>query len=172
MVGFGVAIALAPVHALRVGLANPGLFFLAYALGAFVAQSFGGRLSDRRGRAVAIVPGLGLATLGLWGVGLSQGWWLLPAAATFGAGLGLAQPNLFALAADRVAPERRGSVLASTGMFLEGGISSGATLGGIIGQAAGLPLAFLTLGSLSAIAMGVLLLTPWGRQTLQPTRAN
>jgi predicted MFS family arabinose efflux permease len=57
-------------------------------------------------------------------------------------------------------------------MFLEGGISSGATLGGIIGQAAGLPLAFLTLGSLSAIAMGVLLLTPWGRQTLQPTRAN
>jgi MFS family permease len=89
MIPFGAIVGLAAVHAARVGLVNPGLFFLAYAGGLATAQSFGGRLSDRRGRAAAILPGLVLAALGMAAVAAAFGWWLLPAAAVFGLGVGL-----------------------------------------------------------------------------------
>ena len=168
MIPFGAIVGLAPVHAARAGLVNAGLFFLAYAAGLAAAQLFGGRLSDRRGRAAAILPGLALAALGMWAVALAREWWLLPAAATFGAGVGLTQSNLFALAADYVPAARRGSAIATTGIFLEGGIAAGATAGGMIGQAAGLPTAFLLLGLLPALALVALLATDWGRRTLNP----
>lgn len=162
MASFGAVVGLAAVHAARVGLANPGLFFLAYALGSLAVQFVGGRLSDTRGRAAVILPGLALAAAGMAAIALAREWWLLPAAALFGAGLGLGQPNLFALAADHVPPARRGSALATAGIFLEGGISVGATAAGIIGQAAGLPVAFLALGALPALALVMLLARGWG----------
>jgi MFS family permease len=168
MIAFGAVVGLAAVHAARVGLVNPGLFFLAYAGGLIVAQSFGGRLSDRRGRAAAILPGLALAALGMAAIALARAWWLLPAAALFGLGVGLAQSSLIALAADYVPPARRGSAIATSGIFLEGGISAGATAGGLIGQAAGLPAAFLALGLLPALALVALVATGWGRRTLSP----
>jgi MFS family permease len=168
MIPFGAIVGLAPVHATRVGLANAGLFFLAYAAGLAAAQLVGGRLSDRRGRAAAILPGLALAALGMWAVALTREWWLLPAAAIFGAGVGLTQSNLFALAADYVPATRRGSAIATAGIFLEGGIAAGATVGGAIGQAAGLPTAFLLLGLLPALALVALLATGWGRGALNP----
>lgn len=166
MVAFGSVVGLAPVHAARAGLANPGLFFLAYAAGVAAAQLVGGRLSDRRGRAAAILPGLALAALGMGAIALTRAWWLLPAAAIFGAGVGLGQSNLLALAADYVPPLQRGSAIATAGIFLEGGIATGATVAGLIGQAAGLPVAFLALGALPGLALLALLATTWGRQTL------
>ena len=72
MIPFGAIVGLAPVHAARAGLVNAGLFFLAYAAGLAAAQLFGGRLSDRRGRAAAILPGLALAALGMWAVALAR----------------------------------------------------------------------------------------------------
>jgi MFS family permease len=168
MLAFGAVFALAPVHAARVGLPNAGLVYLAYALGNGVAQFVGGRLSDRRGRGMAIVPGLALAVVGLWAVALASGPWLLPAAGLFGIGVGLAQPTIIALAADYVPPPRRGSAIATVGIFLELGISAGATAGGVIGQAAGLPVAFLTLSALPALVFLALALSPWGRRTLSP----
>jgi MFS family permease len=170
MASFGAVVGLAPVHAARVGLANPGLFFLAYALGSLAVQLVGGRLSDTRGRAAVVLPGLGLAALGMVAIALAQAWWLLPAAAIYGAGLGLAQPGLFAAAADRVPPARRGSALATAGIFLEGGISAGATAAGMIGQVAGLSVAFLALGALPALALAVLLARGWGRRPTATVR--
>lgn len=166
MIAFGAIIGLAPVHAAQRGLANAGLIFLPYATGLALAQLLSGRWSDRHGRAAVILPGLLLAALGIAAVALAAGWWLLPAVALFGVGVGLAQPSLIALAADYVAPSQRGSAIATVGMFLEGGISAGATLAGLIGQLAGLPLAFLTLGALPALAWLSLTMTPWGRVTL------
>jgi MFS family permease len=167
MIAFGAVVGLASLHAEQRGLANPGLIFLPYAAGMALIQLFGGRLSDRYGRGVAILPGLLLASLGMLGLALAQAWWLLPAAALFGVGVGLAQSNLIALAADYVAPNQRGSAIATAGMFLEGGISLGATLAGLIGQLAGLSTAFLALGLLPALALLLLSVTPWGATTLR-----
>jgi MFS family permease len=168
MVSFGAMVSLAAVHAARTGLPNPGLIFLTYALGMGLVQVTGGRLPDRRGRGAAILPGLALAALGVWAIAAAHSWWLLPALAIFGLGIGLAQSNLLALAADYVAPQQRGSALATAGMFQEAGISSGATLAGLIGQAAGLPVAFALIGLLPAAALLVLVVSPAGRAVLQP----
>jgi predicted MFS family arabinose efflux permease len=72
-----------------------------------------------------------------------------------------------ALAADWAPAAQRGSAIATAGMFLELGISGGATLGGLIGQAAGLSTNFLVLGACPAIALVVVLVTPWGRRTMR-----
>ena len=171
MASFGAFVGLAPLHAGRAGLGNPGLLFMAYAGGVGLVQVYGGRLSDRRGRGAAILPGLALAVLGVWAVALARGPWLLPAAALFGVGMGLAQSNLLALAAEYVPPAERGSALATAGMFLEAGISGGATAAGLIGQAVGLPAAFGVLGALPALAL-LVLLSRAGRPILRPPPAE
>lgn len=172
MLAFGAVVGLVPVHATRTGLENAGLFFTAFAVGVGLAQIAGGRLTDRRGRAAAILPGLGLAALGLWAVAMTGGWWLLPAGLVFGVGQGLAQTGLFALTADYVPPEQRGSAMATAGTYLELGIGGGATLAGLISQIAGIPTAFLLLGAVPAVALAMGLASPWGRAALTPPRLS
>ncbi|MCL6554139.1 MAG: MFS transporter [Firmicutes bacterium] len=149
-VAFGVNFALLAVHASRRGLVNPGLVFVAHACGVFAAQSIAGRLSDRLGRLAVIVPGLVLAAVGLWGTALAAGAWLFVAGALSGLGLGGVQPLLYALAADLVPLEERGSAVGTIGIFHEIGIVLGAIGGGFLGRSIGLPAMYGIAGTVPA----------------------
>jgi MFS family permease len=157
-VAFGVNFALLAVHASRRGLVNPGLVFVAHALGVFAAQSVAGRLSDRLGRLAVIVPGLALAAVGLWVTALAAGAWLFAAGALSGLGLGAAQPLLYALAADLVPLEERGSAVGTIGIFHEVGIVVGAVGGGFLGRSVGLPEMYGVAGTVPASGAVVALL--------------
>jgi len=152
MITFGVNFGLLAVHASRRGLANPGLVFVAYAVGQISTQALLRRVSDRFGRGAAIGPGLVLTALGMWTLGLVSGWWLLLGALLAGAGQGMTQPAIYALGSDLVACYERGSAMGTLGVFLEIGIAAGAIGGGVIGRAVGLGTTFLLAGSIAGIA--------------------
>lgn len=145
MVPFGANVGLLPLHAHRRGLDNPGLALAAHAAGVFLAQLGSGRLSDRTGRLVVVLPGLVLSALGMWATAALGGWALILAGVLSGLALGVGQPALNALGADLVPPAGHGSALATMGIFLEIGIGLGAIGGGYLGRAWG-------LGTMYAIA--------------------
>jgi MFS family permease len=165
---YGVNLALLAIHASRRGLTNPGLVFLAYAAGVFATQGIAGRLSDRHGRFAVIGPGLGLTAAGMWATALLSGWWLFLAGALSGAGYGASQPLLYALAADMVPVDERGSAMGTVGIFHEGGIAAGAIGGGLVSQAVGLGPMF----GLAGLAPACAALFAFLRRTDKASRAR
>jgi MFS family permease len=111
-VSYGAVIAFIPIVARQRGLANPGWFFTVYAAAMLLVRSKAGEISDRRGRAAVILPGMVVAAVSLVLLGLTSGpTGVLLGAAIFGVGFGCVQPALTALTADRVAPEERGKAM-------------------------------------------------------------
>jgi MFS family permease len=154
-VAYGTLASFVPVRALRVGLENPGLYFLAFALSMIAGQTVGGRLSDRLGRGAVIVPGLLLLAAGTALVGYLEGTLLLGSGVIAGLGQGAAQPALLALAVDRVGPGERGAALGTVGTFVELGIGGGSILAGLLAERLGLEAAFaiIALAPLSSAAL-------------------
>src|SRR3990172_4579153 len=56
--GQGGILTFLPIHALKLGLANPGLWFGVYAVCLLIVRPFAGPLSDRLSRRAVIIPGL------------------------------------------------------------------------------------------------------------------
>lgn len=166
MFSYGALASFVPLHALQRGMANPGLFFTVYAGAMVAAQVAAGWASDRFGRSAAILPGLALAAVGLLAVAALEGWWLLVAAAVYGLGAGAAQPALYASAGDLVPPEQRGSAMATMGLFLELGISSGAIVSGLLAEPLGLGSTFVAVAVVPAA--GLLLAAATGRVSARP----
>lgn len=152
MIPFGVTFGLLPVHAGRRGLGNPGLVFVAFAAGVFLAQTVAGRLSDRHGRSAVILPALVVAAVSMWAVAGLSGWWLFVPSALCGVGMGAGMPSLYAMAADRSPQDSRGAAIGTLGVFHEIGIASGAIAGGFIGRAVGLGEMFVIAGVIPAVA--------------------
>lgn len=136
--GFGVISAFISIFAQPRGLDNPGFFFMVQAAALLISRTFAGRLADRRGRAVAIVPGILLMAAALALLPLAQGLpWFAVTAALFGLGFGTAQPATMALLIDRVRPERRGLATGTYFTGFDAGISIGAILLGLVSQSWG-----------------------------------
>jgi MFS family permease len=152
MIPFGVTFGLLPVHAGRRGVGNPGLVFVAFAAGVFLAQTVAGRLSDRQGRSAVILPALLVAAGSMWAVAGLSGWWLFVPSALCGVGMGAGMPSLYAMAADRAPQDSRGAAIGTLGVFHEIGIASGAVVGGFIGRAFGLGEMFVVAGIVPAVA--------------------
>lgn len=156
---FGTVIAFLPVYAAGRGLANPGFFFLAYALAMMASQTVTGRVSDRRGRLTTILPGLALAGVGILLAAFARGWFFAAAGAVFGAGIGAAQQILIAWAGEMVPRPQRGSAIATMGLFLDGGISAAAFAGGLAAGAVGLQVTFLATGLIPLAGIAVAIYT-------------
>jgi MFS family permease len=154
---YGAVISFVPIYALRAGLANPGLYFLVFALAMICGQTAGGWASDRVGRTAVIVPGLLLLSAGVAMLPLLSGWALLASALVVGLGQGSAQPTIFALAVDRVDPTDRGVALGTVGTLLELGIGAGSIAAGVIAEAAGLGTMFVAL-AVAPLAAAILAL--------------
>ncbi len=150
MASFGVNFGLLAVHAVRRGLANPGVAFTAFAAGQIASQLLLRQIADRAGRRAAIIPGLALAALGMAVAALARGWALPAGTLLVGVGQGVAQPALLAMASDLVGEDERGSALATMGIFLEVGIGAGAIGGGVIGRIYGLQATYLLASALAA----------------------
>lgn len=130
---YGMMVAFIPIIATHRGLGNPGIFYTAFALSAFLVRAKAGELSDRRGRAAVILPGMLLAALAFTVLGLTSGpIGVLTGAAIFGLAAGSAQPALMALTTDRVRPGERGKAMGTFYTAWELGISAGATGSGLL----------------------------------------
>jgi MFS family permease len=132
--GHGGILTFLPIHALKLGLENPGLWFGLYALCLLMSRPIAGPLSDRISRRAVIVPGLILNLLGIGILALaSSPLWLMAAAVVGGFGTGAAQPALMTVAVDQTSPQRRGQSMAQYQCFYDLGIGLGSlTLGAFL----------------------------------------
>ena len=157
-VPYGMMVAFIPIIGAGRGLGNPGTIYTVFALAIVLVRAQAGRLSDQRGRAVVIIPGMLMGALGFVVFGLTAGpVGVLVGAAIFGACFGSVQPTLLALTTDRVRPEERGKAMGTFYTAWEFGISAGATGSGLLLSVADFPLmllvgsAFPVVGALLAL---------------------
>ena len=157
--GHGSISAFISIFAQSRGLQNPGFYFMVQAIALLVARAFTGRLADRAGRTVVIVPGVILMVLGLAMLPLSHGFKdFVFSAALFGIGFGSAQPATMALLIDRIRPEQRGVAIGTYFMGFDVGFIIGTILMGAVSQQWGLGVMWLmasawTLLSLAGIVV-------------------
>jgi MFS family permease len=124
--GHGGIFTFLPIHALKLGLENPGLWFGLYALCLLLSRPVAGPLSDRISRRAVIIPGLilNLAGISMLALASSPGW-LMAAAVVGGFGTGAAQPALMTVAIDQTSSDRRGQSMAQYQCFYDLGIGLG-----------------------------------------------
>ena len=110
------------------GIQNPGFYFMVQAVALLISRTFAGRLADRVGRAVVILPGVILMSLAHALLPLAHSFpHFIVSATLFGIGFGSAQPATMALLIDRIRPEQRGL---ATGTYFTG-FDTGIILGTI-----------------------------------------
>ncbi|GAB6151947.1 MFS transporter [Desulfosporosinus burensis] len=121
-----------------------GIFFLVYAISITISRPLFGRLADRKGYDIVIVPGLILCTLTLVILYVAQ---TLPvfilAGIIYGIGFGAVQPTTHALSVLYVPLERRGAATATYFMFLDLGLALGSILWGVVAKAVGYDVMYL-----------------------------
>jgi MFS family permease len=132
--GHGGILTFLPIQALQLGMANPGIWFGAYAVCILLSRPIAGPLSDRISRRAVILPGLILNIAGILLLAMATSPnWLMAAAIVAGFGTGAAQPALMTVAVDQSAASRRGQSLAQFQLFYDLGIGIGSlTLGALL----------------------------------------
>lgn len=127
-------------------VADIGLFFIVYAISIAVSRPLLGRLADRYGYDIVIIPGLMLCNLTLVIIYLAH---TLPvfilAGVVYGIGFGAVQPTTQALSVSYVPPERRGAATATYFLFLDLGLGLGSVLWGFVAQFLGYELMYLVV---------------------------
>jgi MFS family permease len=132
--GHGGILTFLPIHALQLGVSNPGIWFGVYAACILLSRPVAGPLSDRISRRAVVLPGMILNAVGILILAMaSSPAWLMAAAIVAGFGTGAAQPALMTLAVDQSAAERRGQSMAQFQLFYDLGIGIGSlTLGALL----------------------------------------
>jgi MFS family permease len=131
--GFGAVGSFIAIFAASRGIRNPGVYFMVQAIALLVSRAFTGRVADRHGRSVVIVPGLILMAGSLGMLPLARGLaGFIVSAALFGLGFGAAQPATMALLVDRVRPEERGLATSTYFTGFDVGISISSFLLGLV----------------------------------------
>lgn len=136
---------------------NSGTFFLVYAVTLFLIRPIAGKLSDRHGEAVVIIPALAITILALIVLGFSTGlglFGMLAAAVLYGIGFGSAQPMLQAATINLARPDRKGVANASFLTAADLGIGLGAIVLGWVSQHTSYQMLF----TVSAMSVGLSLL--------------
>ena len=131
--GQGGTLTFLPIHAIHLGLSNPGLWFGLYAFCLLLSRPIAGPLSDRISRRAVIIPGLILHMSSFLLLAFATSTtWLWAAAVTGGFGVGAAQPALMTLTVDQTTPQRRGQSMAQYQCFFDLGIGIGSLSLGVL----------------------------------------
>jgi MFS family permease len=136
--GFGAVSSFVAIFARSRGFQNPGFYFMIQAIALLFSRILAGRLADRYGRRIVIVPGLILGAVALALLPFAQSFSLFAVSASlFGFGFGAAQPATMALLIDRVRAEKRGLATSTYYTGFDAGVSIGSILLGVVSQRLG-----------------------------------
>ncbi|KGK86308.1 arabinose ABC transporter permease [Desulfosporosinus sp. HMP52] len=135
---YGGIVSFLPAYAGFRGVDNIGIFFTVYALVLLLGRPIIGKLSDKYGPRMFLVPGILMlvAALVLLSIASSLPMFLL-VAILYGLGFGTVQPILNALVITLSPPERRGAANATFAVAMDLGIGLGAVILGFIAQELG-----------------------------------
>ena len=173
LLGFsrGSVIAFLALYALGIGLENPGYWFGLYAVAVVVSRPIVGPISDRRGRAVVIIPCFLLTLVGMILLSLAPSpAVLLIAAVAIGFGYGAVHPSLMTLAFDLAPSDRRGMTMAQFHLFYDLAIGFGSVIPGIILDLTGNNYSAMFLVATGVGALGLVLFLATYRSALANRR--
>lgn len=109
MTTYGGIVTFVALYSAEVGIANGGLFFLAYALAMTLFRPLAGKMMDRLGPVPVLISGLLLLMAGFLVLSASHGLlWFMASAVLLGLGNGNVMPTLQTMAVNLVEPQRRG----------------------------------------------------------------
>lgn len=166
---YGAIVTFLPVYAPGKGIKNVGIFFTVYAIFTFISRLIAGKLSDRVGRHMVILPSLVIVAIAVFMLLFLRNMYLLMfIGACFGLGFGAFMPALNAFVVDTSTLNERASALAFFTAFMDVGITTGALVLGFVGQYWGYETMF-GLGGVVVI-LGVLLFGVYGRAQAGPVR--
>jgi len=142
---FGALMAFFPLHAINQGVANPGLFFTAYALVMISGRVLGGRIFDAYQREKVILPCIlaFIIAMSLLAFSKSLEMFIL-AAVIAAAGHSFLVPSLFAYVLDRVGPSHGPAIGWLTAMG-DLGLGLGPMIMGVVLRLTNFPTMFLSL---------------------------
>lgn len=153
---FGGLLTFVSIYAVDRNLGNPAFFFVVYATALMLTRPLAGKLSDRRGRGVVLLPGIALTGAAFVTLGFAyMPWMLFAVAVLYGIGFGTVQPALQAMVVDRVLPNRRGAANAVFFTAFDLGIGLGAVLLGLLAGAAGISAMYFACAGLTAATLTV-----------------
>jgi MFS family permease len=167
--GYGGVQSYAALLAIERGVRPASLFFTAFALTVVASRIVVGRIADRRGPLVLLLPALLLAPTGYALLAFARSAAsTLVAAMVFALGFGTAYPTFLTWVLARTDARRRGATFGSVLFALDTAIGSGSLLVGWVGARAGLGTAFLAAAGAAALALPAFLAT----RRLLPARAG
>ncbi len=156
---YGGLVSFVPIFAPERDLPGAGWFFAAYAIALMVSRQAAGKLSDRFGRKLMVVPGLLAAALSLLLLAFTpSAAGFLGSAALYGLAFAMIQPALMALAIDRAgseSPGQRGAAMATFSLAMDLGIGLGSFGLGLVASAVGIPAMFGFSAALCAGAIAI-----------------
>ncbi|MGI6105419.1 MAG: MFS transporter [Raoultibacter sp.] len=151
---YGALTTFLAIHALNQGVDNIGLFFTIYAVAVALSRPLLGKLIDKKGYALVLVPGLILLAIAqvvlAFASTLSA---FLLVALIFGFGFAGSNSTLQAMAVAGVPLNRRGAANATYLVGFDCGIGFGAVISGIIAAAIGYSGLYLCFTAMPLIAL-------------------
>lgn len=154
VIAISSAFSFMPLFAVDRNIDNIGLFFTVYALSMILSRLLTGKIADRHGHFVILMPALVLTVLMFLVLAVARTLPLVLLAAVFyGAGYGTVQPIMNTLVVRMSPPERLGSANATLFMFMDFGFGLGSSLWGAISQFSGFHTVFLLCAGCVTLAI-------------------
>lgn len=143
-------------YAISLGIENSGLFFTFQFLAMMFTRPIFGKLSDRRGPTVAMIPGVTMQVLSLVALCLTDSAWMLfLAGALNGVGFGILHPVLQGLIIKLGGEESRGSANSLFYSATDIGYGIGSLLWGAVSDSFGFSAVYASAACFSAAALAV-----------------
>jgi MFS family permease len=138
------------------GLGNIGLYYTFSAVGLFISRILFGRLTDRRGPDIVVIPGMIATAVGLMIIPFIHNPWPL---FILGLPMGLAQgavcPSINALIFLRCSPQRRGTASGAYFAAIDVGFAIGGIVFGVVSDIIGYSFVYWTAAVLTVIALAL-----------------
>lgn len=155
---FGGITTFLPLFAANIQV-NAGTFFLVYAVTLTVIRPLAGKISDKHGEGIIIVPALFILIISLLVLAMTKGIvGLVITAILYGIGFGSAQPALQIVTLRLASPEKRGVANATFFTAFDLGIGLGAILLGFVSQLMGYQMLFIVCAVSGFISLLIFIL--------------
>lgn len=155
---FGGITTFLPLFAAKIQV-NVGTFFLAYAITLIIIRPLTGRISDKYGEGIIIVPALFILAIALLVLILTKGTiGLVITAILYGIGFGSAQPALQVATIRLAPPEKRGVANATFFTAFDLGIGLGSIILGFVLQLMGYEMLFIVCALSALISLLIFIL--------------
>ncbi|SFD36486.1 Predicted arabinose efflux permease, MFS family [Bacillus sp. 491mf] len=155
---FGGITTFLPLFAAKIQV-NAGTFFLVYAVTLTVIRPLAGKISDKHGEGVIIVPALCTLIVALFVLTMTKGLvGLVITAILYGIGFGAAQPALQIVTLRLASPEKRGVANATFFTAFDLGIGLGSIILGFVSQIMGYQMLFIVCAVSGFISLLIFIL--------------